>query len=100
MMPGKKPASMAPRRKRRPMKDQVPVTSAVGAGDESPADHDAGNPAPRAEAFEEEVAGHFEQEVADEEDTGAPAVDGGGEAEVAVHVECGETNVHAVDEGD
>ena len=40
-------------------------------GDESPEDHDAGDPQPRADLLEDDVARHLEEEVADEEDAGA-----------------------------
>jgi len=46
---------------------------------------------------EDEVAGDFEEEVAEEEDAGADAVDSFGEAEVGEHLQLGEADVDAVD---
>src|SRR5262249_36202987 len=68
--------------------------------DESPADHDPRDPEARAHAFEDQVARHLEGEVAEEEDPRAEAVDGLAEAEVLLHLERGEADVHAVEEGD
>ncbi len=44
-----------------------------------PHDHDPGDPQPRADAAHQQVAGHLEEEVADEEDPRADAVGGVGE---------------------
>ena len=67
---------------------------------EAPGNHDAGDPDPRAKPIQHQVAGHFEDEIADEEDRGAEAVDIGREAEVAVHRQRREAEVHAVDQTD
>ena len=53
-----------------------------------------------ADAGQHQVAGHLEQRVRHEEDAGAQTVDGGAEAQIAVHVERGEADVHAVEVGD
>ena len=63
---------------------------------QSPGHHDARQPAVRAVAPQQHVAGHFEQHVADEEHARAQAVDGFREAQVVQHVELGEGDVHAV----
>ena len=44
-------------------------------GDDAPAEHDAQQRLARADPLEHQVARHLEQEVADEEDAGAQAVD-------------------------
>ena len=67
---------------------------------DAPRDHDARDPAARADAHEDQVARHLEQRVADEEDAGAEAVDGGAEAEVGVHLQRREADVDAVEPGD
>jgi hypothetical protein len=45
------------------------------------------------------LEGHLEQEIAEEEDAGAEAEHGRREAEILVHGQRRETDVHAVDEG-
>jgi hypothetical protein len=65
-----------------------------------PGDHDARDPEPRAHLLHGQVAGHFEQHVGDEEQTAADAESRGGEAEVLVHGERGEADVHAIHVGD
>ena len=55
------------------------------------------HPESRAKLFHDEVAGDFEEEVSDEEDAGAQAVDGVVEVQVLLHLELGEGNVDAVE---
>ena len=70
-----------------------------GCGEDSPGDHDDGNPASRAEAQKDKVGGDFEDGVADEEEPGASTVDGTGKAKVTAHGQCGEAEVDAVKVG-
>ncbi|MNN08620.1 hypothetical protein D3C81_1214810 [compost metagenome] len=49
-----------------------------GRGDDAPGDHDACDPQPCADAMEDQVAGDFHEEVGNEEDPCAKAVDGFG----------------------
>src|SRR6202011_5736865 len=70
------------------------------AGEDAPLDDGGRDPDPRTDLFQDQVAGNLEQEIAEEENAGAPAVDIGAEAEVLVHGQCGEGNVAAVDIGD
>jgi hypothetical protein len=65
----------------------------------APGDEDAGDPDPRAEADQQKVARQLAQDVAEEEDAGAEAEFRGGEAEILVHGERGEADIHAVEEG-
>src|SRR6185436_10242595 len=53
-----------------------------------------------ADALHDDVARHFEQHVADEEDAGGEAEHAGREAEVRVHRQRGEADVDPVDEGE
>ena len=53
------------------------------AGDQAPGEHDAGDPAPRAETVERQIARHLEEEIGDEEDARRAAERAGGEAEIA-----------------
>ena len=69
-------------------------------GDDAPAQHDAGDPEPRAEPVQGEVGGHFQQEVGDEEQPRAEAVGRLRQAERRVHLQLGEADVHAVQVGD
>jgi len=68
--------------------------------DDSPTDHDAGDPEPGSGAVEDDVAGDFEEEVAKEEDAGAGGKDGVREPGDVVHGQFGETDVDAVDVGE
>ena len=68
-------------------------------GDDTPADHDPGNPDPRPDLLEDHIAGDLEQEVADEEDAGAEAVDRIAEVEVDSHPQLGEADVDSVQVG-
>ena len=68
--------------------------------DDPPRDHDARDPLARAELVQREVAGDLEEEVGDEEDAGAEAVDGAGEAEVGLEPVLGEGHVHPIQVGD
>ena len=50
--------------------------------------------------MEQQVARHFEEEVADEEHARAEAVNGLAELEIVEHLQPGETDVHTVQVGD
>jgi hypothetical protein len=64
-----------------------------------PGEQDARDPAPRADPGQHQVAGHFEQAVAEEENAGAPAERVSAQAEVLVHGQGGEADIDAVDIG-
>jgi hypothetical protein len=66
--------------------------------DETPAHHDPRNPNPGAHSFKYEVARHFENEVGDEKDAGAKAVDRVAELQVGAHLQLGESDVHSIEE--
>ena len=68
--------------------------------DDAPADHDACDPEPRADALEDQVARHLEQAVAKEEQARAQAERGVGQPEVALQLGGGKPDVHAIDVGD
>ena len=63
---------------------------------DAPEDHDARDPAPGADALQNQVARDLEQEVAEEEQPGAGAIDLGRQSEIGLHVPGGETDVDAV----
>ena len=67
-----------------------------GHGGSTPEDGDARQRLACADLLQQQVAGHFEQEVADEEDAGAQAVDGLAELQVLQHLQLGEADVDAV----
>ena len=71
-----------------------------GRRDDAPGDHDARHPHARAHPVHDQVARHLEEEVADEEDARAEAVDGVREAQVLPHLERREADVDAVEVGD
>lgn len=70
------------------------------SGEDSPGHDDACEPNASAEFVQQQVAGNFEQKVANEKDSGEQAELLGADAEVTVHGECGEADVDAVQEGD
>jgi hypothetical protein len=70
-----------------------------GRREHAPGDHDAGDPAARAHAVQHHVAGHLEEKVADEEDARAQPVHRLAELQVALHLQLGEADVHAVEVG-
>ena len=99
-MPGKKPASAAPSRKRSAAKLRGPDASIV-AIETSPQTIAMRAIQIRAPNFaSSEVARHLEQKVAEEEDAGAEAVVERGQPERGVHLQRGETDVHAIEIGD
>ncbi len=63
---------------------------------QAPGDHDARDPDTRADALQQDITGHFENEVTDEEHSGAEAVDRIGELQIGRHLQLGETDVDAV----
>ncbi len=65
-----------------------------------PGHHDAHHPEPRADPRHDAVAGILEQEVADEEDAGAPAIDRGREMQILIGRQRREADIHPVDVGD
>ena len=65
-------------------------------GNQPPRDHDPRDPDPGADPVQQQVARHFEQEVADEEHAGAGPIDGLTEPEVGEHLEPREPDVHPV----
>ncbi len=68
-------------------------------GDRAPGDQDAGEPAARAEAVEQQVARHLEQEITNEEEPGTKAVGSVTQADVGAHVQLGEAHRGTVDIG-
>ncbi len=70
------------------------------ARDDAPGEHDAGDPAPRTEAVEQQIAGHFEEKIGDKEHAGRAAERGGRKAQILAHGGAGETDIHPVEIGD
>jgi hypothetical protein len=67
--------------------------------EDAPAHHDAAHPGARADLVHDQVGGHFENGVADEEDAGAEGE--GRVAEIGVELECllGKADIGPVEEG-
>src|SRR5712691_1380053 len=65
--------------------------------DHAPRNHDARDPAPRADALQDQVARDLEGEESQEEDAGAEPVDRWREAEILVHLQGGEADIGAVE---
>ena len=68
--------------------------------DDAPGHHDAGDPAAGAELFQRQIARHLEDEIADEEDAGAPGEDQRRELQFGVHGQRGEAEIDAVEIGE
>ena len=68
--------------------------------DESPEHHDARDPHARTDALQQQVARHFEEEVADEEHARADPVGGVRQAEVGLHLQPREPDVDAIQVGE
>jgi hypothetical protein len=69
------------------------------AGEQAPRNHDARDPAARAHFMQDHVARHFEQEIAEKENSGAEAVDSIAKLQVARHLQLGEAHVDAIEIG-
>ena len=95
-MPGNSPASARPSRNRTVEAPRAD-TERGGAREQSPGQHDARDPQPRADLLQDDVARHLEQEVAPEEGARRHAVDGGIKAQLLVHGERGEADIDAVE---
>ena len=99
-MPGKKPGFGDAQQKAQRIEAPLAADQGHGGGDEAPADHDARDPDARAEFLHREIARHLEQDIAGEEDAGAGAEHRRAEAEILVHGERGEADIHPVEEID
>ena len=60
-----------------PKNDHVTGDESGRRGDDAPGEQDARDPAPGAHLGQDQIAGDFEQEIADEEDAAADAEDFG-----------------------
>jgi hypothetical protein len=68
-----------------------------GAREQAPGHHDARNPEPRPDFFQDDVARHLEQDIAPEEGARRHAEGRGVEAQILVHGERGEADVDTVE---
>src|SRR3954454_2147165 len=62
-----------------------PLSEGKGARNNTPGDHDAPDPEPRPDFFQDQVARHLKQEVAPEECAGSEPVNVAAEPEILVH---------------
>src|SRR5205085_8822593 len=67
------------------------------ARNQAPGHHYAGNPAPRADPVEDQIARHLQYEIAPEERTGSKPENIRAQSEILVHRQRGEADVHAVE---
>jgi hypothetical protein len=67
---------------------------------QAPADHHAGDPTPRADAVEDQIARHLQEKIAPEERPGAEPENIRAQAEILIHRERREPDVHAVEIAD
>ncbi len=73
------------------------LNEGVPRRDRAPNQHHAENPAPRADARQDDSGRHLEEEIADEKHARAGPENHGREAQILVHGEGRETDIHAVD---
>src|SRR5215475_8654689 len=99
-MPGKKPASASPSRKRSVEKADRSVDERKRARNQAPGHHYAGDPAPRADPFEDQIARHLQYEIAPKERPGAEPKNIRAQPEILVHRQCCEPDVYAVEIAD
>jgi hypothetical protein len=66
-------------------------------GEDAPGNHDPGDPQPRADLFEHDVARHLKDKIAPVEGAHGKAVFGGGKLKVAAHCQRREAGIDAVD---
>ena len=69
-------------------------------GDQPPGEHDARDPTPGAEALQQQIGRHFEQEISDEEQSGAKSERRVVQAQGLVHLQLGEADIDAIQKGD
>ena len=70
-----------------------------GQGDEAPGHHDACDPASRPDLVQDDVAGHLEEKIADEEDARAQAINRLAEPQIRAHLQLGEADIDAIQIG-
>src|SRR5262249_5148026 len=69
-----------------------------GAGNQPPADQDAGDPGPGPDPAQQQIAGHLEEQVAEVEQPIAPVERGLAETQVARHLQRGDAHVTPVED--
>lgn len=62
----------------------------------SPSDHDSGDPQPGSDFVQPNIAGHFDKHVTDEKYSRAQCVNGRAESQVLQHLQLGEPDVYPV----
>jgi hypothetical protein len=66
------------------------------AGNDAPRDHDPRDPDARADLVQDDVAGDFEDEITEEKDARAEAIDGIAQAEIGGHLQLREAHVYSI----
>jgi hypothetical protein len=74
-----------------------PGDEGQAGGNDAPHDHDAGDSTARAEAMQREVARNFQDEIADEENSGAPRIDQRRKAEIGIHGQRRKDDIDAIE---
>jgi len=77
-----------------------PADQRHSGGEKSPGDHDASDPAASAHFFQQKITGYFTDKIRDEEKPAAEAENGGRQMQITEHLERGEAEIYAIDEGD
>ncbi|MNL50939.1 hypothetical protein D3C87_1739990 [compost metagenome] len=68
-------------------------------GDDAPGDHDARDPDPRTDLVQDDVAGDFAEEVADEEHARAESIDCFAKGEIVHHLQLGKAYIDSIQIG-
>jgi hypothetical protein len=94
---GKEAGFRQPQQKPHAVEAVRPDHKGVRRRHQAPADHDAGEPAPRAETIEQQIAGDFAGRIGQEENPGGEAKLAGRQPELVVHGQRRETKAGAVE---
>src|SRR6478672_10062144 len=96
-MPGKEARFGEPEEKTQSEKADRSVDERKRARNEAPGHHYAGNPEPRADPVEDQIARHLQYEIAPKERAGAEPKNVRAQPEILVHRQRCEPDVYAVE---
>ena len=87
------------KQKAKPVKAPDAADGSHQCGDDAPGHHNARDPAAGAKFFQRQIARHLEDEIADEEDAGAPGENRRREFQFRVHGQRGKAEIDAIEIG-
>ena len=69
------------------------------SGDNSPGDHDAGNPQTCADLFQQQIAGYLEDQITKEKNARSKALNRVAERQIVLHLQLGEAHIDTIEIG-